>query len=286
MADIGTSVTLASVIVGMLAIPAASQSLGEGQDLISSPPNISANSETPRQVSVNRTTDGITKSIQTAIQSFKAKVGSEGASAKLQGPSTSLEVNREPGKTVWKLKSSEGTLELVKSSTKTQKTVETSEGTLKITKADGKTSRSFEGTSRKQLKKSMETLETKMEQKLEEARGKINATTTHQENGQTIVQTGLEISVSPETPEYITIKNSGEFRNLEGWKLQNNNPDTHEFGNLELNASESIRVYTAEDEDINYTGRAVYDTGLSWEDGGDTVTLRKPDETKAAEKTY
>ncbi len=286
MADIGTSVTLASVIVGMLAIPAASQSLGAGQDLMSSPPNVSVDSTNPREVSVNRSTDGITKSIQTALQSFTAKVGAGGASAKLQGPSTSLEVNREPGKTVWKLKSSEGTLEIVKSSTKTQKTVETSEGALKITRADGRTSRSFKGTKRKQLESSMKSLEKKMEQKLQEARGKINTTSINSETGETTLQIGIELSVSPEAPEYVTIDNSGESRNLQGWKLQNNNPDTYEFGDLELNASESIRVYSASKEDSNYTGRAVYNTDLSWEDGGDTATLRKPDDTKVVKKTY
>lgn len=253
MADLGTSMAVASVVVGMLAIPAASQNLDAGDGMLSTPPNVSS-SQNPKEVTVNRTTEGITKSIQTALSRFTATVSSDGANARLEGPATSLDVQRSPGKTTWNLKSSEGALEIEKTSKGIRKVAETAEGTLEIVKADGRTSKSFEGTDKKKVKSSMQSLEKKLEEKLKEARNKVNST-SKTENPVTGIETELEISVSPETPEYVKITNTGSETELDNWKLQNNNPDTHEFEALELNSSDSVRVYSAEESESTIQAR-------------------------------
>jgi hypothetical protein len=40
-----------------------------------------------------------------------------------------------------------------------------------------------------------------------------------------------------------------------------------------LDPGESVRIYTEPEDEVDYSDRAVFDTGIAWNDGGDTASL-------------
>jgi len=282
MPDIGTSAIMASVIVGMLAIPAASKDISGKESILDSPANFSDSGD-PKNVEIRRGPEGVTKKVETAFNKFTAGYSSQNASATLENSKSELSVDRSPEKTVWNLVTSQGSLKIEQSSDKLEKTVETVDGTLKVTKKNGRTSSSFQGANKTAVLSKKKQLEKLMENKLEKARGKLNATSKT-----TPKEVSIGLKVNEVSPEHVIIENqASQELDLEGWKLQNNNPANYTFDKKVLEQDEELKVYSKDQEDLNVSEPdAVYGTGLSWENNGDTATLRDTENKKVESKSY
>ncbi|MFT4892250.1 MAG: hypothetical protein ACI8Z7_000017 [Candidatus Nanohaloarchaea archaeon] len=271
MADIANAAILASIVVGMVSIPAASGSIS-AQDTVPEPvDNISSTQDMPKEESTELTSDAFTRAVETAFSEFRTKVSSGSVEGELETPQSSLKLDRSSGSVEWKMETPRGTLTVEQKPSKvTEKTV-TPHGTLEKTRQNGAVKTSFEGTDREKVEKTASELRDLMEKKKQKYQSKSDKMRTRQ------YSQGVSLDVAPETPEKAVLENQMERSlDLEDWKISNNNPDYFEL-NQTLKQSQKLHVYSAERSEINVTenesDRYVYGSDLTWEDGSDTAKL-------------
>ncbi|MFB6291796.1 MAG: lamin tail domain-containing protein [Candidatus Nanohaloarchaea archaeon] len=277
----------ASLIVGLVSIPAASQSLDASQNLSADLPEISSSQSVPREVVSNTSAEGFTRSVETAFNSFRTSIESDSVRVELENPSTRLTLDRKPGRTTWELTTSRGKLELVESSARTVERTETPSGTLVRVERGGKVSEKFRGTHREEVEKTAQELRDLMEQQQKEVERRqkkmarqnlpeielvANKTTADEESG---------------GGEYVILVNTGrQEADLENWVLSNQDSDTHSFGQVSLMPGERLYVYNnGADEVSRKRENAVYGTGLDW-DMDDTASLQSSSGMKVEEVSY
>ncbi len=284
MADLGSSALLASMVVGMLTIPAASQTVETTEAVSGDMPNISASTEQlPQQRSTSTTSDSFTRTVSTAFQNFSTEITSSRAQTALESSDMSYEVVQESDGKKWILETSDGRLVIKQTPSKEVEKVETPYGTLKTVKSGGQT-QSFEGSDRERVEEIRSELKELMKDKRKEVREMSNDLKKQR------YRRALSLEVNEETPEHVVIENSmSQPVSLDGWELSNNNPDFYDEFDTEIPAESELHVYTGEQEDLNVTEQEevnyVYDSGLTWEDGGDTATLWK-DNQKVVVESY
>lgn len=284
MPELGTSVAVASIIVGLLTMPAASKSLKSSSGIKSNLANISVD-DFPKEVTTQASSDSFSRKTDTAFREFETHIASEEAKSSVETPSSRLTVSRTPSRTRSVLKSSRGSLTVTESFGSVNKTVETAYGTLTETEENGEVTESFEGSQREKVEAIMEELEDVMEQKrtrIKERNQKARA--------QRLAKS-LEMEVEEDSPEHLVLNNTGNREvSLDGWKIFNNNPDSYEFSGVSIRPEETLKAYSKDREDLNVTEedgvRYVYGTGLTWENNGDTAALETGSETEVMEESY
>ncbi|MFB6208895.1 MAG: lamin tail domain-containing protein [Candidatus Nanohaloarchaea archaeon] len=289
MTNLANAAIAASLLVSMVSIPAASQSIGSSNSIQPALDNISSSKEIPREESTSIDSDSFIRKTESAFSSFRTKVTSGEVSGRLENPHTSLRVESEPGETRWILESPEGRLEVSDTADSTTRKVTTPYGTLVRKSKDGGISRSFEGSNREKVEKIMEDLLKKLEQRQQKYRKKAKKSRLK------YYRDGFSLEVvsgGNDNPEKVVITNSMSRKvDLSGWKVTNDNPDSFEL-NTSIGAGESLHLYTEEEssEEVeNVTegdGIYVYGSGLSWDDTGDTATLYDSSGGRIARKSY
>ncbi len=273
MTDLGTSALLASIFVGMLTIPAASQTIDTTEAVSGDMPNISASTERlPQQESTSTTADSFTRTVSTAFQNFSARVTSSRAQTSLESSDVRYKVVQESDGKKWVLETSDGRLVIKQTPSEEVERVETPYGTLETVMSNGQ-SQSFKGSDREEV----EEIRSKLKELMENKRKEVEEMNDKMERER--YERALSLEVNEETPEHVVIENSmSRPVNLDGWELSNNNPDFHSF-EAEIPAESELYAYTREKDDLNVTEKEgtayVYGTDLTWEDGGDTATLWK-----------
>ncbi|WEL20047.1 lamin tail domain-containing protein [Candidatus Nanohalococcus occultus] len=284
MTSVVQAAAAASVLVGLVSIPAVSKTAVEPSAMSAEMPNISDNSTTS-EVSKTVSTDGFRAQVQTAFTEFTTNVRPEEANATVQSAASRLQVEKQAGKTVWKLSTSTGSMKLVQTPQKVLEEVETPSGTLRKVRAGGTVSTSFEGADREAVESARQDLKELLEKK----KAEIDRKREKFGEGSSTVSSSLELRANESTGsgygnntrEHVVLVNNGESVDLEGWELGNNNPEFAELGDVTVSNGESVRIYSS---DIDTDG--ITDTGLTWENGGDTAKLRNPDGELVAEKSY
>lgn len=282
MADIGSSIMVASMIVGMLTVPAASKTIDSSNSISTDMPDISDSNTVPEEVSTNTSSDSFTRRVETAFQEFQTSISSESAETSVESADSRLDIEKSPEKTVWKLESSRGQLKIIQSSSKTVEEVETPFGSLKTTRINGGVRESFEGSDREKVENAAEELRNLMDEKKNQIEQQRTQTQVDQ------YSQNIEIEVNA-TTDYVVIDNQmSRNLDLEGWKLTDEVGE-YEFGSTQVPSEGTLYVYTdskqdldvEEKEDSNY----IYDSGIAWNNNGDTATLWKDGEG-VAEKSY
>lgn len=271
MADIANAAVLASVIVGMVSIPAASGSIDTGSSVPDPVEDISSTQEIPKQESTELGTDSFTRVVETAFSEIRTEVSSGEVDGEYETPRSRLELDRSPGKVEWTMNSPQGKLTVIQESDRVVERTETPHGTLEKVRKDGAVRTSFEGSNREKVEERAQELRDLMEQKKQKYQSKTDRMRIEQ------YRKNLDLDVAPETPEKAVIENSMDERiDLQGWRLANNNPDYYEL-NQTLGEGRELHVYTAEKDEIEVeekdSHRYVYGSDLTWEDGGDTAKL-------------
>jgi hypothetical protein len=285
MTDIGSSIMVASMIVGMLTVPAASKTINSSSTVSADLPNISSSDTLPEEVSTNSSSESFTRRVETAFQEFETTISSESAETSVESADSRLDIQKTPEQTVWKLKSSEGQLVITQSSSQTVEEVETPYGSLKTKRVNGGVQENFEGSSREKVESAAEELRSLMYQK----KNKIEQRKTRTQVDQ--YSRNIEIEGINKSKDFVVIDSQMSRQiSLEDWKISDE-VKSHEFGSVSIPAEGELVVYSdsqaeveaEEEEGVNH----VYDTNIAWnqESSGDTATLWKNGE-EVAEKSY
>ncbi|PSH00041.1 MAG: hypothetical protein BRC28_01380 [Nanohaloarchaea archaeon SW_4_43_9] len=271
MADIANAAILASLVVGMVSIPAASGSI-EAEDTVSEPlDNISSTENVPVQESTELNSGSFSKVVETAFSKIRTEVNSGSVDGELETPQSRLKLKKKPDGVEWKIETPQGTLTATQKSDRVVKRTETPHGTLEKTRQNGAVKTSFRGSNREKVEKISKELRDLMEERKQKYRSKTDEMRLDQ------YREGLSLDVAPETPEKAIIENRMNQRlDLTGWEVANNNPDYFEL-NSNLEEEQKLHVYTSDRSEINITendsDKYVYGSGLTWEDGADTAKL-------------
>lgn len=282
MADISSSVMVASMIVGILTVPAASQTIDASDSVSADLPNISDSESVPEQVSTETTSDSFSRTVETAFREFETVISQDSAETSLESPGSSLEIEKSPEKTTWTFESSLGRLVVERTPSRTVERVETPQGTLEKVQVDGGISRNFEGADREKVEETAEELRDLMEQKKKQIEQRREKTVAEQ------YERNLEIEIdAPE--DFVIIENQGSSAvNLDGWKLSDE-ARSYKFESVSVPAEGKLYAYTDSEEELELEEKEeaeyVYNTDVVWNDDGDTATLSTNGE-EVAVKSY
>ena len=287
MTSISQAAIAASVIVGMISIPTVSQSAISQNPETQQIPDMNQ-PDAPREVSRINSADGFHATINTAMNDFSTYVSSESANATLESSTSNLEVSRSADEVEWSFQTPEGRLEITQTSTKTVQVTETSEGTLKQVQNGGTVKTSFKGSDRQKVEEARSSLKQKMEEKkqqLNQKRKELKDSATPEI--QVVLNESTASGYENNTEEHVILINQepGEIE-LDGWKIQNDNPDTYEFKDVVIEPGEKLKVYSSDADEIEDSGEAVTGTGLTWSNSEDTATLINDKGTVISSEKY
>lgn len=270
MATISQAAIAASLLVGLLSVPVASQTVEISDSVSSNLSQISGSSEVPSEVSISTSPDGFAATIKSAFSRFTTQIEPGAVNASLENPSSAFEVRRTTSGTEWMLSTSEGTLTVEETANKQLEEVSTPQGTLRISTVDGTTSEEFSGQNRDQVEQTRHELQQLLEQKKQEL----------DDRRQQLRMRGMadvEVVVNQTTaksPEYVVLFNKDfEPVDIGGWRIQDEASE-HTFESVTIGPRERLHVYSAEESEVeDPVSPAVFNTGISWNDNGDTATL-------------
>jgi|GEM_PF-2071814 len=285
MTDIGSSLLAASIMIGMISVPVASQTVDDVETFSDDLPSISDDELVQENEVTNQTSERFTRQISTAFQEIKTEVTSEGAETLVRDAETELSIERSPEATVWMLETPEANLEVETTATETVRTVETPQGTLEKRTVQGGTSENFDGADRQKVEAEMERLEEVMESKKEEVE-EVSEEATSDHYGQKL---GLEVQPEGES-EHVIIENKGtESIDLDGWQISDRGNYHYDFEDVELSGGSKLYLYTNEKEDVETEdgeGINLYDSGILWNQQGDEARLKGSEGEELVTESY
>lgn len=278
MVSLYESIMAASVIVGLLSVPAASETLQPQESLTAELDEVSTE-HIPENVVEEVSSDRFFRTAESAFQEFTTEVESDSTEIVLENPSSRLEVEQKPGEKIWRLVTSDAEMEQIQTPEKTEEVFKMPEGTLQRTEKNGEIREEFEGSDRQHVEQKASDLREKMELKMEEVEDR-------QEDAMEQAMPDFSLEVNPEE-EYVQIQNlENREIDLEGWELHDNTSNVYEF-DTEIEAGEEITLYSHEghdSEDELYWG---YSEGYSvWSQNGDVATLYNGEGEKIARQSY
>lgn len=288
MESITQAAIAASVLIGLMAVPAASKTVDFSEESSSDLSDISGAEDVPEQVSRTASTDSFRASISTAFDEFSAFISPDSANASIENLESSLEVDRSPSETEWVLTTSQGRLTVVESSNAEVEEVSTPRGTLKTETRNGAKTTEFSGSDREEVEKTAHELQQLLEDKkkeVDEKRDRIRKQGLP--DIEVVANESTASGFGDNDQEYVVLVNK-EFEevSLDGWVLKDDG-GSHELEGVTLGAREELYVYSSAKEDVENPGEpAVFDTGIAWNNGGDTATLKNAEGTEIAEESY
>lgn len=288
MTAIPQAAIAASVVVSLLAVPAVSQEAEITGAATETLPNISTSEEIPREISRTTSSTGFEATVRTAFNSFSTSVSPGSSNATLERPGSELDVRVTSGGKKWVLETPEGTLSLEKSSERTVEEVSTPQGDLRIEVKDGARKTEFSGSDRqkvdevrRKLHDILETRRQQLKQRGERLRQRAMPEIEIVANSSTAASTS-----SSQTPEHVVLVNR-EFEpvELDGWVLSDP-ASSYEFSDVTLEPGERLHIYTGPESEVEGSEPAVFDTGISWNDDGDVVTLENGEGKQISRESY
>lgn len=285
MVAIPQAAIAASVIVGLVAVPAASQDVEITGAATAQLPNVSSSNEVPKEVSRTTSSEGFSATVETAFNRFSTSIDSGSANATLESPGAELEVQGDSGERRWVLTTPEGTLSLSESSEKTVEKVSTPNGDLRIVVEEGARTTEFSGGNRDKVEKTRQRLHNALERKRSELdRRRKNLEQRAMPDVEVIVNSSTA-SASP-TPEHVVLVNREmEPVDLQGWQISDP-ASSYEFGSVELPPGERLHVYSEDDSEVDGKKPSVFETGIAWNDGGDVAVLKNANGHEIDRESY
>jgi hypothetical protein len=237
----------AALLVALLAVPTASQSVEYPDERVSETPVIS--SETDTEIDVNIDPETVTTAeIERHNMVYRVE----------QTPSTRIEVLTSP----------QGVLKEIRTNRSRISKLETPYGTLKKGVKNGRRVSSFRGLNRSRAEELMQDLKESIE---------IYGSRVRQDMLPDIDARILR-NRADDPSESIRIENNEDrSMDLSGWKLVNSDGDSYTFESLEVPAYGRATVFAAERSELNVsetnTSEYVYGTGIDWDQDEDEASL-------------
>ncbi|MFB6190491.1 MAG: lamin tail domain-containing protein [Candidatus Nanohaloarchaea archaeon] len=288
MAAISQAAIAASVVVGLLAVPVASQEAEVTGMATGTLPNVSTAETVPKKVSRTTSATGFRATVQTAFDRFSTSISAGSSNATLERPGSELDVRTTSGSKEWVLKTPDGTLRIEKSSDRTVEEVSTPQGDLRIEVNDGARTTTFSGSNRQEVEEARRRLHDLLERRRQQLKQRGQRLRDRAMPDVEIVansSTASSSSSSP-TPEHVILVNR-EFEpvKIDGWKLSDPS-SSHRLGDVTLEPGERLHVYTEPESSVGGSEPAVYDTGISWNDDGDVVFLENGNGEQITRESY
>lgn len=267
---------LASVLVGMLSIPAASQSIDLSKPVVSDVDNISNSGQNPRTVEKSVGPETYEKTVQTAFEKFQTTISGDSSEVVRSNPDREVRIETAPGVRTFSLETPSGSIEKTYASGKITEKVSTPNGVLVQEQQHGTTSVDFEGSNRKKVEQTAQELRDRLQTQVEKLRQRSNTSSS-------TADYSVSVEVQPEGNESISIT-SEDAVDLEGWNVTDESGNTYTFHNRTLGSGETVTLYSGDGID-NET--AVYwGSSRIWNDAGDTAYIYDSTGEKVVEKSY
>ncbi len=266
--DNTTSVLAGVVALGLLVIPAASTTIQQNSDIPSAePPETSEGvDQQPSGVeSVNRSPTSVVRRTAEVGLEFVSRSGPDSESSVIERPGERLRREVSPGAKTWTLTTPSAELRIRREPSRVVETVDAASGSMRIVREDGTTSSTYEGD-----RQSLETTHDELRTRMSELQSDIDVRRTR-------AQYSFNLSVREDPvngSEHVVLENTGDQAvDLSGWRVEDAAETSHTFDDLSLEPGESARVYSEPEDEVDYDDRAVFDTGIAWNDGEDTASL-------------
>lgn len=275
MVDLNDSVIVSLVLVGFLAIPAASQSLPDGRESLS----FESNESQPVEISTSLDSDRFVRVVSTAFETVTINRTSNRSVRTIESSDKLLEVEETPGRIERRLETPEGILIQVEESEMSKVELRGPEGTLIERNVSGSIEREFEGTDLQALEDRRDNLMESMDEMMSE-----NEEFQSLETDDTA---SVSLEVQPDASEgegeYLEIENlMEESIDLEDWTVEDEAGNSHTFDEGEIESGESVRLYT-ENSDAEHS----WGSGIPvWNQNGDTAYLYNEDNELVEEHSY
>jgi len=285
MTDIGSSVLVASILMGMISVPVASQTVDNSQMVSEELPQIQEEENIQEQVTTNTSSDSFTKKVSTAFQEIKTEITPERSETRITDPESDLSIERTPEGTTWSLETPKADLKISETSSKTVQKVETPYGKLEIQEVKGETSEEFDGSDRGKVEAEMIELQNLMDEKKQEL--EKNAQKTRKEH----YSVNLDLEISPEgDSEHVVLRNRGqESINLHGWTLTDRGNYEYGLENLEIEENTEMYFYTNEEDEVETVdedAENIYGTGIRWNQESDAAKLEGEEGEELVSESY
>mgnify|MGYP006278113317 FL=1 len=275
MLDINQSVLVSLVLVGVLAIPAASQSLPEERQNL----GLESNESEPVEISTSLDSDRFIRVVSTAFETVTVNRTSNRSMRTIETSDKLLEVEETPGRIERRLENPEGLLIHIKESEMEKVEVHGPEGTLIERNISGSIEQEFEGTDLEALEDRKDNLMESMDEMMSENEGFQSLETDE------VVSVGLEVQpdASEGEGEYLEIENlEDQTVELEDWRVEDDAGNSYTFDSGEIESGESIKLYTENSEADHNWGSGI----PVWNQNGDTVYLYNEDDELVEEYSY
>ncbi|MFB6207800.1 MAG: lamin tail domain-containing protein [Candidatus Nanohaloarchaea archaeon] len=278
MATISEAMAMASIIVGLVSIPAASQSLNGPTNFSDSLTNISAAGDVPRSESTELSQDRFVRTVGNAFHGFREEVSSGSTNVSLENPNSRLSIQKKPSGTVYVLISPEGELRIEKSANGIRETVTTPAGTLLRQREQGNIREEFTGSDREKVEDAARELRQLMEQK------KTRIDSLNQDSREQF-RPDIELEVKPDEGEYVKLTNAGPKPvNMEDWRIEDEGGNAYSFPEVELSPGATVTLYTGDGEDSD--SELYWGTSSVWNNDGDTATLYNSRGEEVSSESY
>jgi len=285
MTSVSQAALAASVLVGLVSIPAVSKTAVPQETETSEIPEVT-DQETGREVVKSVSPDGFQAKISTAFEEFMTNVNSEEANATLETPTSDLQMKKTSQGTRWKLSTSRGSLEIHSTHDKVIEKTETPQGTLKLIQHDGTTTRKFRGANRTAVERSRAKLKQMMEKKKEELDSKRK---TLKKDYRIIVKINESLASGfvDETYQHaVLINQDTETVNLEGWTVEDADGNQETLPAVEVEPGESLKLYSNSEDDVGEEENSVYGIFSAWTNSGDEIRLYNTRGDLVAESSF
>lgn len=269
------SILIAFLLVVLIAIPQASQTLTSTMSLPGTNKSLEDPGDKPVKITTSRDSSSFNQTVISSHKKTVKRVMTNRSITIYESPDYRIKIKKKPDMEMKTLKSSNGKLTIVNSSDMDILKVEGPEGVLSRKTVNGDVDTKFKGVDINQLRDRREKLISTME---------TNLDSFDTDSGQ---MNRFDIYVQPDTSlgkgEYVMIENIGGSKvDLEGWSIEDEAGSGYTFtGNSTLEVNQTIRVYSGYEEAEYYWG-----DGAIWNEGGDTAKLYDREDELVAEYSY
>ncbi len=280
MAAIVDSLLAASLLMGLMASPAAGGFQEAVDDFQENYSPLSQESEIPRSMDRHMDSERFETVTQTAFG--EARFTSEGDRSliQLENPDSRLEITKTPRFTLTEFVTDRGSV--IKNSTVSgsRKVYETSEGELEVRKRQGARKTSFDGSNRQLMRQERKELESQLEKRLQDIQ-KLRERFRDQTDPR------IQLEVDPETDRAEITNADTRTVNAKGWTLSKGEDYTLQIPQTELKPGETITAHVGEGENTDSDVYWGYSEDFSlWSEEEGTATLEGPEQEVIAKETW
>lgn len=283
MTSISQAAVAASVLVGLVSIPAVSKTAPPANSVSTQIPNVSTDSA-GREVVKSVSPSGFHATISTAYEEFTANANPDEANASLETPTADLQMEKTADGAKWVLSTARGQLTIQRTHDSVTEITETPEGTLQTVRKDGGTRTVFQGSDREQVEEARDRLHALLQEKkrqLDDRRTELRP----DRDLMIKMNSSLAEGYGNNSEQHALVINDDDREiDLDGWTVSDGDEE-HPVTDVSLSPGETLRIYSSSSDDIDYDGKAVYDA-MAWTNSGDTAILIDSEGEEVARSSF